>query len=488
MIIRFYWGMNQLSINFRFPRISFFQLGKLYPLFLNKQIIMEQLQRYQQARLARDRRFDGEFFVAVKTTGIFCRPICPANLPQEKNVEYYPLAQQAMEAGYRPCLRCRPDSAPQSWAWKGVDTTVERAVRLIKQSPQVQLSELVERLGISDRYLRDLFKQKLGIGPKKFQLYERLLFAKQLLHQSGLSVEQVAQASGFSSARRLQENMKASLGLTPARIRSQKREQNGVLQLQLAYRPPYNWAHVRDFLCVRAIAEIEKITETSYSRTFIIDGVTGWFRAEHNPRKCVFDVSLKLSDASQLKRVISEIRRVLDLDAEPVVINQSLMSAGLEQSSIVEGIRIPGVWSSFEAGCRAILGQQISVKAAINLLNTLAVELGEHSCFGFHFPLPEAIAESDLAFLGMPARRKDTLRNFAHACSSSCNEELDGWLDIKGVGPWTVAYAKMRGQSNPDIWLNSDLVIKKQIAQHELTADNAAPWRSYLTFQLWSMA
>ena len=442
---------------------------------------------YQQARLARDKRFDGQFFVAVKSTGIFCRPICPAPLPMEKNVEYFPFAQLAMQAGFRPCLRCRPDSAPTSYAWKGVDTTVERAIKLIRQSPQITLGELAERLGISDRYLRDLFKDRLGINPKKFQLYERLLFAKQLLHESSLPIEQVAQASGFTCSRRLQENMKNSLNLTPRQIRREKRQENGTLHIQLSYRPPYSWVQIRDFLAVRAIDGVERVAADSYARTFVKDGAKGWFEACHNPDKCLFDVALKLEDASKLKTVITEIRRILDLDAEPLVIQESLKNSGLAEKEIVQGIRIPGVWSVFEAGCRAILGQQISVKAAINLVTRLANELGEASEQGRIFPTPQKVAQSDLSFLGMPESRKNTLRAFAQIFDEA-GDNLDAWLTVKGIGPWTVAYAKMRGQSNPNIWLDTDLVIKKQIAQHQITAEQAAPWRSYLTFQLWSMA
>ena len=159
--------------------------------------------QYQQARLSRDRRFDGRFFVAVKTTGIFCRPICPAVAPKEQNVEYYPLAEQAMQAGYRPCLRCRPDSSPQSWAWKGVDTSVERALRLLSEHPELSLGQIADKLGMTDRYLRKLFQERVGMAPKRYQLFKQLLQAKQLLHQTNLNVEQVALACGFQSEKGL---------------------------------------------------------------------------------------------------------------------------------------------------------------------------------------------------------------------------------------------------------------------------------------------
>lgn len=450
---------------------------------------MDDLQTYQNARKTRDARFDGTFFVAVKSTGIFCRPICPAPSPMEKNVEYFSMAQLAMNAGYRPCLRCRPDSAPMSCAWKGVDTTVERAISLLAQYPELTLDNISEKLGISDRYLRDLFKRKLGMGPKKFQLYEKLMFAKQLLHQTRLPIEHVAQASGFSSARRLQDNLSNTLGLSPKQIRQKGVSKENQLLLKLSYRPPYHWQHLRDFLATRAISSVESVTENSYSRTFNLGSSSGWFEATINSAASVFEVKLEINEIANLKPVITQIRRILDLDSDPKVIEEGLVSTMLPSTNILNGIRIPGVWQPFEAGCRAILGQQISVVAAIKLVTKMVNELGSKEEQRFYFPTPEQVSKSDLQFLGMPDKRRQTLRAFARFCAENPDQDnLDHWLKIKGIGPWTVAYAKMRGQSNPDIWLDTDLIIKKQIANNSIEANAAKPWRSYLTFQLWSMA
>lgn len=446
-------------------------------------------QRWQQARLSRDKRFDGTFFVAVRTTGIFCRPICPVQLPKEENVTYYPLAQQAMEAGYRPCLRCRPDSAPMSWAWQGVDTTVARGLKLLQQFPDLSLQEIADKLGVTDRYFRALFKRKLGVGPKRFQLYEQLLFAKQLLHQSDLSIEQIAQASGFSSARRLQENMKKTLKLSPSQIRRQSSEHAEHIQVRLAYRAPYQWEQVRGFLARRAIDGVEEVAENRYARQIRVGEELGWFAATHNPEQQAFDIQVSLPSMTSFKSVIGEIRRLLDLDADPALIGQALQQTGLSNAQVRQGLRIPGIWSAFEAGCRAVLGQQISVTAAINLVTKLTHELGERVDGRLYFPDAASVANSDLAFLGMPQARRDTLRRLAKWCAEHPGEtDLSQWLSLKGIGPWTVAYAQMRGQSQPDVWLNTDLVIKKQLQQHALDAEQAAPWRSYLTFQLWSMA
>jgi AraC family transcriptional regulator of adaptative response / DNA-3-methyladenine glycosylase II len=192
---------------------------------------------------------------------------------------------------------------------------------------------------------------------------------------------------------------------------------------------------------------------------------------------------------SQIKNVITQIRRLLDLDAVPNIINTALLKTGLLQNDLIEGIRIPGIWDTFEAGCRAILGQQISVKAAITMVTNLVNTLGCKQQNNIYFPSPQQLLESDLSFLKMPQSRRSTLLAFAQHCNDNPSEsQLDKWLSIKGVGPWTVAYAKMRGQSFPDMWLDTDLIIKKQLLAKQLDAQQAEPWRSYLTLQLWSMA
>lgn len=455
-------------------------------------------QQWQQARMSRDRRFDGRFFVAVKTTGIFCRNICPANLPKEENVEYYPHAAQALHQGYRPCLRCRPDSAPSSFAWMGVETTVARAMRLLRENPESDLQHIAHRLGISDGYLRKLFRQHLGVSPKQFQLTEQLLFAKKLLHETNLTVEQVAATAGFQSARRLQQNMKQAMQLTPSQIRLKQAESGGQLQLYLAYTPEYCWRQVRDFWQVRAVPGMEEVTETSYARSFNWQGQKGFFKAEIEPERFRFRVTLNMASYGELRGILQNIKRILDLEADHSLVQQALLNTGLAEQQLTVGIRIPGVWSLFEAGCRAVLGQQVSVKAAVNKVAQLTEVLGEAITVDADsddvrvsrlFPTPEAVANSDLEFFRMPQARKNALKSLAQfVYEQGEHTSPDEWLNIKGIGPWTIAYAKMRGLSEPDIWLGTDLVIKNQIKQYSLNTDAAAPWRSYLTFQLWDKA
>jgi AraC family transcriptional regulator of adaptative response / DNA-3-methyladenine glycosylase II len=443
---------------------------------------------YQQARLARDPRFDGSFFIAVKTTHIFCRPICPANAPLEKNVEYFQLAQQAMLAGYRPCLRCRPDSAPHSYAWQGVNTTVHRAMRLLRQNKELNIQEIATKLGITARYFRQLFQQHLGLSPKQYQLFDKVLFAKKLLHESNLPIEHIAHASGFASARRLQHNFKKVTGLTPQQIKQSQHKQGELISLRLAFRPPFNWQHMQSFLALRVIQGVENVTANCYSRTFVIGKDKGWFRVSAVQNKHYLKVEINLPNIENLTTILSNIERVFDLNADTNTIQTQLLRCGVPENTMVTGLRIPGVWDTFEAGCRAILGQQISVKAAISLLSQLTKELGTTEGDNMYFPTSEAIANSDLSFLKIPQSRKQTLRLLAQHNVNSSDSSVDDWLNIKGIGPWTVAYAKMRGQSSPDIWLNTDLVVKKQLAKLKIDAELARPWRSYLTFQLWSMA
>jgi AraC family transcriptional regulator of adaptative response / DNA-3-methyladenine glycosylase II len=446
---------------------------------------------YQQARLARDPRFDGTFFIAVKTTHIFCRPICPATAALEKNVEYFQLAQQAMLAGYRPCLRCRPDSAPHSYAWQGVNTTVHRAMRLLRQNRELNIQQIATKLGITARYFRQLFQQHLGLSPKQYQLFDKVLFAKQLLHESNLPIAHIAHATGFASARRLQHNFKKVTGFTPQQIKQSKNKQGELISLRLAFRPPFNWEYMQSFFALRVIQGVENITENCYSRSFITGTDKGWFSVSPVKNKHYLKVEISLPNIEKLTNVLTNIERIFDLNADTNTIQTQLLRCGVPKDTMVTGLRIPGVWDKFEAGCRAILGQQISVKAAIRLLSQLTQELGATEGNKVYFPTPEAIANSDLNFLKIPYSRKQTLRLLAHhnVHSSDSSESLvDDWLSIKGVGPWTVAYAKMRGQSSPDIWLNTDLIVKKQLAKLTIDAELARPWRSYLTLQLWSMA
>ncbi|MDM7862173.1 AlkA N-terminal domain-containing protein [Alteromonas sp. ASW11-36] len=445
------------------------------------------------ARQARDPRFDGLFYIAVKTTGIFCRPICPAVSPKEENVEYFATQQESMDHGYRPCLRCRPDSAPGSPAWQGVNTTVNRATRLLIENPDQSVATIAERLGIGERYLHKLMVEHLGISPKRYRLYSQLLVAKQLLHQTTLSIESVAQAAGFSSSRSLQQHMQQVNKLTPSQLRKQTVEvKSDSIQVRLHYRPPYYWPGLRDFLSRRAISPVEQVTENSYARSFQVAGqsVAGHFKAVHNAEKNAFDVTISLPDVSQLMSIIANIRRVLDLDCDSLAIAERLQACGMPDESLTPGLRLPGVWTPFEAGCRAIIGQQISVTGAINQLQRIVTHVHNEDASEkpATFPTPQQMLTLDPDILRMPNTRKAAFKAFVECFCENQHPTPEQLLAIKGIGPWTVNYVRLRGLSEPDLLLETDLIVAKQLAKLNLESEHSAPWRSYLTFQLWELA
>ncbi|WP_245392485.1 AlkA N-terminal domain-containing protein [Salinicola endophyticus] len=446
----------------------------------------------RRARLARDARFDGRFFIGVVTTGIYCRPICPVTPPHEENVRYFGSAIAAAAAGFRPCLRCRPDSAPHSPPWRGTHTTLSRALALIDAGSlqHGSVAALCQRLGIGERYLRQLFQRHLGVSPKTYALYRQCLFAKQLLHDTALPITDIAYASGFTSLRRFNDAFQRQLHLTPSTLRRRRADPQAPLTLTLTYRPPYHWARLRHFHALHRLAGLEWIDDDSFGRTFRLGEVTGHFTARHLPERHAFSVSLALSDLSVLDTVVRCLRRLLDLDADTQTIEGHL-AAALPGLALTPGLRLPGVWDLFEAGVRAVLGQQISIAAAVRLQQQLVDQLGEQDPAGRRrFPTPAAIAASDLAFLKLPGARRETLRRFATAYrDGELGDDPASWQRLKGIGPWTAKVAAFRGLSDPDIWLDGDVGLRRALAHQPqpqpLDPACAAPWRSYLTLQLW---
>lgn len=457
-----------------------------------------ELDQYQQARLSRDPRFDGVFFTAVKTTGIFCRPICPANAPKEENVEYFHTASEALVSGYRPCLRCRPESAPFSPAWNGTQNTVKRALNIIHEDGyhELSLANLAERLGITDRYLRILFKKWLGVSPKQYILHQQILFAKSLLHQTHMTVQDVALAAGFNNVRRFNESFKNITKKTPSEERK-LHSSDEQIRLELSYQSPYAWQQWHDFMAHRQLQGLEFIGNSTYARTFHILTTSGqyekgFFKAVHRPDKHGFNVSISIDKPEYLYQSVQNIRRILDLNANIAVIQDRLLAAGVPNNAIVDGLRLPGCWNIFEAGVRAILGQQVSVKAAVRLVNQLVENLGDRKDIDgverIWFPTPEQLTKADLTFLKIPDSRRQTLSRLAHYCSVHPDHDPKQWLNIKGIGPWTVEYAQMRGQSATDIWLDTDLGIKKMLDIYpSIQSNQAKPWRTYLTFTMWNL-
>ena len=451
----------------------------------------------RRARLSRDARFDGEFYLAVQTTGIYCRPICPARPPAEKNVRYYPSAALAAQAGFRPCLRCRPESAPHSPAWNGTSTTVRRALQLLSQGAlnTGSLAELAARLGIGERYLRKLFQRELGVSPQALALNQRLLFAKKLLAETALPVTEVAFAAGFGSVRRFNSAVQQQFKLPPTALRGRRKPSsaNASIQLQLHYRPPYDWEGVSGFFARHAIAGVESVEPGRYRRNLTLAGAAGSFEISPAAGKDALRLQLQLPDHSLLMPVVASIRRMFDLDANPAAVQQVLgqdrrLAPLLQQ---LPGIRCPGHWSMYEAAVRGIVGQQISTQAARRVIARLAAGVASDAD-ALTFPAAAALAKLDDAQFPMPGKRRETLRALCQRCDATEDElDIDAVAGLKGVGPWTVAMLAMRGNGQPDCFPPRDLGLEKAWAKLPGASDlyqQAArwrPWRSYAANLLW---
>ncbi|NIB40173.1 DNA-3-methyladenine glycosylase 2 family protein [Pseudomaricurvus alkylphenolicus] len=475
--------------------------------------------QWRQARLARDPRFDGQFFVGVLTTGIFCRPICPARLPREDNIRYLLTPAQALEQGFRPCRRCRPEySPPRHQQWP--DERLQQAMDAIEQGflDQSDCQHLAEKVGLGERQLRRLFQQSLGVSPNQVAQTRRLLLARQLLCESNLGITQVALAAGYNSIRRFNHQFREFYHQTPSEVRRQQRAASSdstEIVIDLPHAADYPWRQVFGFYRQRAIEPFESAAENSFVRSLMFDSTPMQIRCEKLPRKQRIRLSIVGASATQLPALIAHCRRVLDLNSNHRVIAEHLRSDPLLNKIIAEEARIalPGAWDGFEYLVRAIIGQQVSVKAARTLTRRLLQRCGSsHQLAGeevYFFPDAEALANADLGGLGLTGRRIDTLKRVAQAqleetlqlqAGSLANREdlqtlRKSLLAINGIGPWTVDYLMMRAAFQPDIWLHTDLGVvnalkqlgedldKKSLARR---ADDWAPWRSYGVLALWS--
>jgi len=445
---------------------------------------------YDRARLARDARFDGRFFIGVTTTGIYCRPICPAPSPKAKNIRYFPSAAAAAEAGFRPCLRCRPEASPGTPAWLGASATVSRALKLIGESALDDggVDDLADRLGIGSRHLRRLFLRYLGATPVAVAQTRRVHFAKKLIDETNLAMTQVAMASGFGSVRRFNATFQNLYGRSPRELRNghAREMEAGVYTFRLGYRPPYDWESLIEFLAARAIPGVEFVTAREYRRNILIDGRTGSIAVR--PReKNYLDLQIHYPDAAPLFRIVERVRRIFDLGADPSEIERHLERDARLKELIRRraGVRVPGCWDPFEMSVRAVLGQQISVKGA----STLAGRIVEKFGGGGIFPDARTLAEADLSGVGLTTQRARTIRELARAVASDglrfdAAVEVDAFekkiTQISGIGPWTAQYIAMR-LGEPDAFPAGDLHLKRFAANSEAWR----PWRAYAAFYLW---
>ncbi|MBT6892721.1 MAG: DNA-3-methyladenine glycosylase 2 family protein [Gammaproteobacteria bacterium] len=473
--------------------------------------------KLEQARKARDPRFDGRFFIGVRTTGIYCRPVCPVKMPRKENVAFFSSAAGASEAGYRPCLRCRPESAPGMPAWCGPSATVTRALRLINDGAldQGSVAILSDGLGVTTRHLAELFAKHLGASPKTVARTRRLHFAKKLIDETSLTMAEIALSSGYGSVRSFNDHFAQTYSRPPSSLRKTRSASDGSVELKMLFRQPYDFQSLLEFYRIRAIPYVENVGVEnarvghaiegnackSYERSFVLDGKSGHLSVSQSGNQLV--CAVQGGSSGSLMRIMGKVRLMFDVDAVPEEINSVLCEDRIMRRLVKRrpGLRLPGAFDEFEIAVRAIVGQQVSVKGATTVMGRIAMQYGIETEFGRVFPTPEMLAELDPASLPMPSKRARAIKLLAVAVA---NGELGFNMDeqafyaqliaIPGIGPWTAQYICLRALSNPDSFLHGDLVIRK-VAEKILgvssekklinRAEAWRPWRGYAGMHLW---
>ncbi|HKX57039.1 MAG TPA: AlkA N-terminal domain-containing protein, partial [Xanthomonadales bacterium] len=458
-------------------------------------------------------------------TGIYCRPVCPVKPPKSRNVVFIDTAAAAAEAGFRPCLRCRPESSPGTPAWAGTSATVTRGLRLISDGAldQGSVETLSDRLGVTPRHLSRLFLQHLGASPKAIAQTRRLHFAKKLLDETDLPMTDIALSAGYGSVRRFNDHVISVYGRTPSMLRNRtpstpSRELSS-FQLKLPYRPPYDFEGILAFLALRATPGMEVISPGRYERNIRVGDhtrvgrgkatgeETGRLIVTHEPRQRALLCDIRLGSSKFLMGVVEKVRRMFDLNADPLEIGGCLSRDAAIAPLVAAnpGLRIPGALDAFEVLVRAIVGQQISVKGATTVMGKILREFGEITDGVQWFPAPESLQRLVPERLPMPRSRAMAIRDAARAvavgdvdlATQDSAELATQLMGIKGVGEWTAQYVAMRAINDPDAFLHTDLVLRR-VANRRLSlatdkallarAEAWRPWRAYAGMHLWSLA
>jgi len=468
----------------------------------------------------RDARFDGRLFIGVKTTGIYCRPICPARTPRSENVVFFLTAAAAHEAGFRPCLRCRPETSPDLGAWRGASNTVSRALALVEMGAldEASVDALASRVGMGERQLRRLFQQHLGASPIAVAQSRRVLLAKQLIHETRLPMTEIAMAAGFGSLRRFNDTFQALFKRPPTALRRSaglavSAGPRGEISLKLRYRPPYDWSAMLNFLRARAIAGVESVEGEVYRRTIGLDGQQGTVTVRPVEGHAL-DATVRFPKLSALPQIIARLRRVFDLAADPDAIALQLVKDPTLAPLVAArpGLRVPGAWDGFELAVRAVLGQQITVPGAIRLAGTLVVRFGEKlrdpdGALTHVFPDPTVLTGVDPGSLGMPRSRGAALLAVAaavvadphiFAAGRGLEEAVAQLRALPGVGEWTAQYIAMRQLREPDAFPAADIGLMRAMADSDglrptasallARAETWRPWRAYAAQHLWASA
>jgi AraC family transcriptional regulator of adaptative response / DNA-3-methyladenine glycosylase II len=466
-----------------------------------------------RALTSRDARFDGRFFVGVASTGIYCRPICPARTPLRRNCEFFPAAAAAAEAGFRPCRRCRPEASPTSAAWQGSSAMVGRALRLLEAGALDggSVEELAARVGSGERHLRRLFAEHVGASPLAVAQTRRVHFAKQLLDETALPITTIAHASGFASVRRFNAAMHAAWGAAPRELRKKPSSRSAAVVLRLAARAPFSFGDVLAYLAARAIPGVEEVGDGLYRRSVAFGKTSGVIEVAGTDGARQVELRVPVELAPHAGPIVARVRRVFDLAADPASIAEPLRRdpALARRLAARPGVRIPGAWDGFELAVRAILGQQVTVAGA----TTLAGRLAERFGLPLARPLgrvtrlsPSAadLAAGPLGAIGVPRARAGALAALANACANG-DLDLDGSLApelalerleaLPGIGPWTAQYVALRGLGVPDAFPASDLGLRRALGRPGRPLSTAAlaeraerwrPWRGYAAMLLWT--
>jgi len=476
-----------------------------------------------RALQSRDPRFDGLLFVGVTSTGIYCRPVCPARTAKFENCRFFGSAAAAQEAGFRPCLRCRPESAPDLASWRGTSNTVSRALSLITDGALdgdgAGVEILAERLGLGERQLRRLFLRHLGASPTSVAQTRRVLFAKQLIHETRMPMTEVALAAGFGSIRRFNEIFRDLFHRPPSILRqktsaSEEGAEAGVT-LRLRYRPPYDWDSMLGYLQARAIPGIEVVDGGCYQRTVEIDGFVGTVEVRHVPQLQSLGATIRFPDVRSLPAIVTRVHRLFDVGADIETIDAHLSRDPLLAPLVARrpGLRAPGGWDGFELAVRAILGQQISVAAARRLAGNLVARHGKpvsksclsHPSLSHVFPTADRLASAESISLRMPRARQLSLKALAKAAATDSNlfrpfgtieEAIMRLRTIRGIGEWTAQYIALRALRETDAFPASDIGLLRgaaMIGGAQPTsagllerAESWRPWRAYAAQHLWA--
>jgi len=468
-----------------------------------------------RARISRDPRFDGKFFIGVKTTGIYCRPICPSRTSNSCNVRYYPTAAAAAEAGFRPCLRCRPEAAPGTPAWMGTSAVVRKALRLIDEGilDSASVDELASKLGLGSRHLRRLFLQHVGASPISFAQTRRLHFAKRLLDETNLAITQIALASGFGSLRRFNTAFLQTYGRAPRDLRKHfddASESDEEVILKLAFRPPYDWQQVHDFLLVHHIPGIEQIDEQGYARTLRTDDGFAIVKMKPLLNEDAFELRVSGAAPTSLFHISSAARRVFDTSADPALTTFALRTDPLIGPCVDQrpGLRIPGEWDPFECAVGAILRQEEQEPGQtlmIQVVERFGEKVSKHgSALTSLFPTPRAIADGDFAGLGLSRSTVNTLRKLAQAIvdgeidfSASSECVIESLTKVPRIDRSMAEYVALRALGEPDAFPSNDPVLRiiasntdQPLSAQQLEARSEAwrPWRGYAALHLWCVS